>query len=78
MIDLNYYEVVAVSYELRKRKIIASDLTSDEADETRRQYVNRNGLTARIDGRTVPAQIHIYRQKRPPREFVGDKEVRND
>ena len=33
MTDLNYYEVVAVSYALRVRKVIASDLTSDEADD---------------------------------------------
>lgn len=73
MIDLNYYEVVAVSYELRVRKVIASDLSSDEADETKRQYINRHGLTAYLHGKTVPAQIQIYRQKRPPRKFEGDK-----
>lgn len=76
MTDLNYYEVVAVSYALRVRKVIASDLTSDEADETRREYVNRHGLTAYIRGKEIPVQLHIYRQKRPPRKFEGDEEAK--
>lgn len=68
----NYYEVVAVSYELRKRMVIASDLTDDESDRVRRKYIEKNGLTAYIGGKRVPVQLHIYRQHHAHKEFNED------
>lgn len=67
------YEVVAVSYELKKRVVIATDLTDEESDRVRRNYINKNGLSCYIGGRKVPVQVNIYRLKRR-REFKGDKE----
>ena len=67
MTDNNLYEVVAVSYELRKRVVIASDLTDEESDRVKRNYIEKNGLTAYIYGKRVPVQVNIYRMKRPPK-----------
>lgn len=71
------YEVVAVSYELKKRVVIATDLTDDESDRVRRNYINKNGSTCYIGGRKVPVQVNIYRLKRP-KTFKGDKEGREN
>ena len=70
MSEPTYYEVIAVNYDMRKRVVIASDLTSDEADRTKREYINKHGLTATVYGKRIPAQIHIYRQRHAHEEFA--------
>lgn len=63
-----YYEVVAVHD--RGRVVIASDLTDEQSDRTRRAYINKHGLTATVYGKRIPAQIHIYRQRHAHEEFA--------
>ena len=67
MNDENFYEVVAVHD--RGRVVIASDLTNEESDRTRREYINKNGLTVKVGGRRVHAVINIYRQNHAHKEF---------
>ena len=67
-----YYEVIAENP--RGRAVIASDLTDKESDDTRRQYINRHGLNAKINGVWQPAHINIYRQRHEHKEFVEDYE----
>lgn len=75
MNDGNFYEVVAVHD--RGRVVIASDLTSEQSDGVRRNYINKNGLNVYYKGRKVHALINIYRQQIAHKEFIGDKEADN-
>lgn len=68
--DNSYYEVVAV-YD-RGRVVIASDLTSEQSDGVRRNYINKHGLYVYVKGRKVRALINIYRQNHAHKEFIGD------
>ena len=67
MIHETFYEVVAVHDH--GRVVLASDLTNEESDRTRREYINKNGLTVKVGGRRVHAQINIYRQNHAHKEF---------
>lgn len=67
MNDDNYYEVVAVHD--RGRVVIASDLSSEESDRVRREYINKHGLNCFYAGRKVHAVISIYRQHHAHKEF---------
>lgn len=70
--DEHFYEVVAVHD--RGRVVLASDLTNEESDRTRREYINKNGLTVKVNGRRVHAVISIYRQNHEHKEFTEDYE----
>lgn len=72
MIDNNYYEIVAVTS--RGRITLIDDLTSEESDNVRRNYINKHGLFVHINGVKVPAQIHIYRQNHAHKAIEGDVE----
>lgn len=65
--DCNFYEVVAVHDH--GRVVIATDLTSEESDDLRRNYINKHGLFVYHKGRKVRAQINIYRQHHAHKEF---------
>ena len=67
-----YYEVVAVHD--RGRVVIASDLTDEQSDRTRRAYINKHGLNVYVNGRKTHAVINIYRQKHEHKELVEDYE----
>lgn len=65
--DDNFYEVVAVHD--KGRVVIATDLSSEESDNVRRNYINKHGLFVHAGGRKVRAQINIYRQHHAHKEF---------
>lgn len=65
-----YYEVVAVHD--RGRVVIASDLTDEQSDRTRRAYINKHGLNVYVNGRKTHAVINIYRQKHAHKELQED------
>lgn len=70
--DDNLYEVVAVHD--RGRVVLASDLTDEESERVRRNYINKKGLSVYVNGRKVHALINIYRQNHAPTTFEGDIE----
>ena len=68
MADIHtYYEVVAV-YD-RGRIVIASDLTDEQSDRTRRAYINKYGLNVYVNGRKTHPVINIYRHNLAHKEL---------
>lgn len=72
--ETTYYEVVA-SYDHCKTWVtLASDLTDEESDRVKREYINKHGCTVEVNGARRRALICVFRQRHEHKELVEDYE----
>lgn len=70
--DNNFYELIAIYDNGKRRKVLATDLTDEESDRAKREYINKHGCKVNVNGSRKDAQICIYRQRHEHKEFKED------
>lgn len=72
--ETTYYEVVASPDHCKTWITLASDLTDEESDRVKREYINKHGCTVEVNGVRRRALICVFRQRHDHKELVEDYE----